>query len=222
VLLDEKSAQLRAENSLAEEKATRQATEQSLQQYNDANVTLALELETAQTSLAATRDKLESKSKALDFQVIHADEAVLRLKNAESRLKAAEEDLKNQRQLLESAWNTSSTRESSFNMMISSMVAHAAALFKNHLPDLNMELLRQDFTVDDAKRETIVSSAFDAAQDFVSSYDFTSLAESDDNDSPKALESFSFACWMNLMNINIYIDAPYFLYIDNRCIRDVY
>jgi hypothetical protein len=28
---------------------------------------LALELETAQTSLAATRDKLESKSKALDF-----------------------------------------------------------------------------------------------------------------------------------------------------------
>jgi hypothetical protein len=33
-------------------------------------------------------------------------------------------------------------RESSFNMMISSAVAHAAALFKNHLSDLNMELLR--------------------------------------------------------------------------------
>jgi hypothetical protein len=72
-------------------------------------------------------------------------------------------------------------------MMISSAVAHAAALFKNHLPDLNMELLRQDFTVDDTKRETLVSSAFDAAQDFVSSYDFTSLVESDDNDSPKDL-----------------------------------
>jgi hypothetical protein len=26
--------------------------------------------------------------------------------------------------------------------MISSVVAHVAALFKNHLPDLNMELLR--------------------------------------------------------------------------------
>jgi hypothetical protein len=72
-------------------------------------------------------------------------------------------------------------------MMISSMVAHAVALFKNHLPDLNMELLRQNFTVDDVERETIVSNAFDAAQDFVSSYDFTSLAESDDNDNPKAL-----------------------------------
>jgi hypothetical protein len=72
-------------------------------------------------------------------------------------------------------------------MMISSTVAHAAALVKNHLPDVNMELLRQDFTMDDAERESLVSSTFDAAHDFVSSYDFTSLAESDDNNNPKAL-----------------------------------
>jgi hypothetical protein len=88
---------------------------------------------------------------------------------------------------LESSWKTSFKRESSFNMMISSTVAHAVALFKNHLLDLNMELLRQDFTMNDVKRETLVSNAFDAAQDFVSSYYFTSLAVSDDNDSPKAL-----------------------------------
>jgi hypothetical protein len=148
---------------------------------------LVLELETAQTSLAATCNKLNSKSKALDFKVIRADEAVLRLKNAESQLQAAEEDLKNQKQLLELAWKTASKGEDSFNMMISSAVAHVAALFKNHLPNLNMELLRQDFTMVDAEHETLVSSAFDAAQDFVSSYDFASLAESDDNDSPKAL-----------------------------------
>jgi hypothetical protein len=146
-----------------------------------------LELETALTPLAATRDKLDSKSKTLDFQVIRANEVVLRLKNIKSRLEAAEEDLKNQKPLLDSARKIASTREDSFNMMISSVVLHAATLFKNHLPDLNMELLRQDFTVDDAEHETLVSSAFDAAQDFVSSYDFTSLAESDDNDSPKAL-----------------------------------
>jgi hypothetical protein len=72
-------------------------------------------------------------------------------------------------------------------MMISSTVAHAVTLFKNHLPDLNMELLRQDFTTNDVKRETLVSNAFDAAQDFVSSYYFTSLVVSDDNDIPKAL-----------------------------------
>jgi Ser/Thr protein kinase RdoA (MazF antagonist) len=88
---------------------------------------------------------------------------------------------------LESAQKTLSKRKSSFNVMISSVVAHAAALFKNHLPDLNMKLLHQDFTVDDVERETLVSSIFDAAQDFISSYDFASLAESDDNDSLKAL-----------------------------------
>jgi hypothetical protein len=109
-----------------------------------------LKLETSQTSLTATRDKLNNKSKALDFQVIRANEVVVLLKNAESQLEAAEEDLKNQKQLLESVRKTSPKHEDFFNMMISSAMAHAAALFKNHLPDLNMELLRQDFTVDDA------------------------------------------------------------------------
>jgi hypothetical protein len=101
-----------------------------------------LELETTHTSLAATRDKLNSKSNALDFQVIRGDEVVLQLKNAESRLEATEEDLKNQKQLLESSRSTASKREDSFNMMISSAVAHVVTLFNNHLPDLHMELLR--------------------------------------------------------------------------------
>jgi hypothetical protein len=96
-LSDEKSVRLGVENSLAEERAARQAAKQSHQLSKDANATMALELENAQTSLAATHDKLDSKSKALDFHVIRADEAVLRLKNAESRLKAAKEDFKNQR-----------------------------------------------------------------------------------------------------------------------------
>jgi hypothetical protein len=72
-------------------------------------------------------------------------------------------------------------------MMISSAVVHTTALFKNHLPDQDMELLHQDFTIDDAEREALVCTTFDTAQDFVSSYDFASLTESDDNDSPKAL-----------------------------------
>jgi hypothetical protein len=116
--------------------------------------------------------------------VIRADEAVLRRKNAESQLEAAKEELRNQKQLLESIRKTSSKCKDSFNMVISLAMAHAAALFKNHLSDLNMELLCQDFTGYDAKHEVLVSSAFDTAQDFVSSYDFTSLAVSDDNDSP--------------------------------------
>jgi hypothetical protein len=66
----------------------------SFQQSTDVNASLVLELETTHTSLVATHDKLDSKSKALDFQVIHADEAVLWLKIIESWLEAAEEALK--------------------------------------------------------------------------------------------------------------------------------
>jgi hypothetical protein len=70
-------------------------------------------------------------------------------------------------------------------MMISSAVAHATTLFKNHLPVLDVEILCKDFIVDDVVRETLVASAYDVAQDFMSSYNFTSLAESKDNDSPR-------------------------------------
>jgi hypothetical protein len=66
-LSDEKSAQLRAENSLAEERAARQTAKQSFQQSTNVNASLVLELEIAQTSLVAMRDKLDSKSNALDF-----------------------------------------------------------------------------------------------------------------------------------------------------------
>jgi chromosome segregation ATPase len=43
-LSDEKSVRLEVENSLAKERAARQATKQSLQQSKDANATMALEL----------------------------------------------------------------------------------------------------------------------------------------------------------------------------------
>jgi hypothetical protein len=186
-LSTEKSTRLAGDQARTEERATRHATEQALQHSKDANAKLALELENVQASLVATHDKLLRKSKALNIQVIRANEAALRLKNTEGRLNTAEEDLKTQGQLLESAWQALSKHEGSSNMIISSAVAHTAALFKNHLPDLDMELLCQDFTVDDAEHEALVSSVFDAAQDFVSSYDFASHVESDDNDNPKAM-----------------------------------
>jgi hypothetical protein len=66
-------------------------------------------------------------------------------------------------------------------------VANAAALFKNHMSDLDMEILRKDFTIDDIEREALANSAYDIAHEFVSLYDFSSVAESDVNNSPKAL-----------------------------------
>jgi chromosome segregation ATPase len=176
-----------AQKALSAEQSARSVAEQILQQSKDVNAALSLKLDNVETSLAITHDKLDQKSKDLDSQTTRADEAELRLKSVEDKLKTVEADLKAKGLLLESAQEALAKREGSANMMISSAVAHTAALFKNYLPDLNMEILRQDFTVDDAEREALVSSVFDAAQDFVSSYDFTSLVESDDNDSPKGL-----------------------------------
>jgi hypothetical protein len=155
-----------ARKALSTEQSALSKAEQILQQSKDVNVALSLKLDNVETSLAITQDKLDQKSKAL---------------------KTVEADLKPKGLLLESAQQAMAKREGSANIMISSAVAHTAALFKNHLLDLNMKILRQDFTVDDAEHEALVSNAFDAAQDFVSSYDFTSLFESDNNDSPKGL-----------------------------------
>jgi hypothetical protein len=152
--------------ALSTEQSARSEAEKILQQSKDVNAALSLKLDNVETSLALTQTKLDRKSKAL---------------------KIVETDLKAKGLLLESTQQALAKREGSANMMISSAVAHTAALFKNHLPDLNVEILRQDFTVDDTEREALVSSVFGAAQDFVSSYDFTSLVESDDNDSPKGM-----------------------------------
>jgi hypothetical protein len=152
--------------ALSTEQFARSEAEKILQQSKDVNTALSLKLDTVETSLALTQTKLDRKSKAL---------------------KIVEADLKAKGMLLELTQQALTKREGSTNMMISSAVAHTVVLFKNHLPDLNVEILRQNFTVDDSEHEALVSNAFDAAQDFVSSYDFTSLVESDDNDSPKGL-----------------------------------
>jgi hypothetical protein len=65
-------------------------------------------------------------------------------------------------------------------------MANSMALVKNHLPDLDMEIFTRT-SQSMTERETLVNSTYNAAHDFVSLYDFFSLAESDDNNSPRAL-----------------------------------
>jgi hypothetical protein len=48
-----------------------------------------------------------------------------------------------------------------------------------------VELLCKDFTVDEAEREALTNGAYDVAHEFTSSYDFSSLAEYEYNDSPQ-------------------------------------
>jgi hypothetical protein len=56
--------------------------------------------------------------------------------------------------------------------MISMAVANAMALLKSHLPVLDVELLHKDFVVDEEEQEALTSGSYDAAHEFVSSYNF--------------------------------------------------
>jgi prephenate dehydratase len=148
---------------------------------------LAQELESSQASLTATSDKLTTNSSTLDTTVIQEQNMKIQLTVAEENLKAIEEKLKTPWQSLDSARQALSRRELSSSMVISSSVANAIALMKNHLLNLDVEILCKNFIVDDTEREALANNAYDAAHDFVSMYDISSLAESDDNNSPGAL-----------------------------------
>jgi chromosome segregation ATPase len=201
-LSKEKAARSAADQALAEEKATRQTVEQSFLSSNEANTLLARELDSTRASLNATTEKLSSKSSTLDYAVIQEQQMKIQLTVCEEKLttceeklavandklKADEEKIKTQGQLLDSAQQALFKQELLSSIVISSTVANVVALMKNHLPDLDMEILRNDFTVNDTGQKILVNSAYDAAHDFVSLYDFSSLAESDDdNNSPGAL-----------------------------------
>jgi hypothetical protein len=124
-----------------------------------------------------TLDKLASKPKTLQDMVIQEQRAdTLRekggekLANAEKNLGTTEEEKKNQGLLLKMAQHALSKSEDSSTMIILTTVANAMALLKSHLPDLDMELLRKDFIVDEAEREALTNDACDAAHEFVSSF----------------------------------------------------
>jgi hypothetical protein len=135
---------------------------------------------------------LASKSKELDDVVIQKQEAntlqeqaEAKLAGLEKKIEAAKGEKKDHGLLLEMARQALSKREDFSILMISTAVANAMALLKSHLPDFDVELLRKDFAVDEADRKALTSGAYDVAHEFASSYDFSSLAESEDNDSPR-------------------------------------
>jgi hypothetical protein len=111
--------------------------------------------------------------------VIQGRKAEIKLQAAEEKIKAQEQSFLTQKVL--------SKREFSSSTVISSAVANAMALVKNHMPEFDAEILRKGFSVNDAGQEALVDSTYDTAQYFVSLYDFSVLPESDDNASPSVL-----------------------------------
>jgi chromosome segregation ATPase len=178
--------------ALAEEKATLLATEQALESSDEAKVKLAQALETTHAAYTVIRDKLASKSKEMDDMVIREqkantlwERAEKKLVDAEKKLAAAEGEKNDQGLLLESVRQALSKHEGSTVLMISTTVANAMPLLKSHLPDLDVELLRKDFAVDEVEHEALTNITYDVAHEFASSYDFSNLTESKDNDSPR-------------------------------------
>jgi hypothetical protein len=113
------------------------------------------------------------------------EQAEANLADEKNTLAIAKGEMKDQGMLLETTRQAMSKREDSSVQMISTVVANALALLKSHLPDLDVKLLRKDFVVDEAERETLTNGAYDFTHEFDSAYDFSSLAESEDNGSPK-------------------------------------
>jgi hypothetical protein len=179
-LSEEKATRSAANRSLAEAKADRLIVNQALRASEEAKVALAQDLHSAQASLTATTEKLISESSALDF-------AVIGKRKTEIKLQASEEKREAQEELLASTPKALSKLEFSSLTMISSVVAHAMALVKNHTLEFDTEIFQKDFTVDDVGREALVDSADDTAQHIVSLYNFSVLANSDDNISPGVL-----------------------------------
>jgi tryptophan 2,3-dioxygenase len=149
-------------------------------------------LKTTQAAYTVTRDNLASKSKELDDLVTQEQEgntlreqAEAKLADLEKKIEVVEGEKKDQGLLLETAQQALSKREDSSILMILMVVDNAMALLKSHLPDLDVELLRKDFTVDEVDREALTIGAYDAAHEFASSYDFSSLVESKENVSPR-------------------------------------
>jgi hypothetical protein len=104
------------------------------------------------------------------------EQAEAKLANTEKRLVVAEGEKKDQGMLLKMTQQALSKREDSSILMILTAVANAMALLKSHLLDLDVEFLRKDFVVDEAEREALTNDAYNATHEFVSSYDFSSLA----------------------------------------------
>jgi hypothetical protein len=178
-LAEERAARQIVDQSLAEERVAQLITDQSLQASQEANVALTQDLQSTQAFVIATREKLSSKSTALDESVIRECKAQIKLQTLEDEKKAKE-------QLMESTQMMLSKRDFTSSVVSSLAVAHAMALVKSHMPNFDAELFLRDFPINDEEWDALVDSVYDTAQYFVSQYDFDVLVELDDNASPRA------------------------------------
>jgi hypothetical protein len=93
-LSEERAAQLATNQSLDEEKAARKIVDRSSRSYQVANASLNQDLQSVQAFIAATMEKLSSKSSAFDLTVIQEREPQINLQKLDEEKKAQEQLLK--------------------------------------------------------------------------------------------------------------------------------
>jgi hypothetical protein len=105
----------------------------------------------------------------LSLKSVAFDKLVVRECDALDKLQALGEEKKTQELLLEYTWKMISERDYSSSVVISSAVAHAVALLKSYMPDLDIVLLRWDYPFDDGDEwDALIDIIYDTAQHFVS------------------------------------------------------
>jgi hypothetical protein len=91
------------------------------------------------------------------------DEMVIRERETQIKLQILGDEKKVQEQMLESTQKVLSKRDFSSSVVISSAVAHAVALMKNHMPDFDAEILQRDFSINEVEQDALVDSVYDTA-----------------------------------------------------------
>jgi hypothetical protein len=102
------------------------------------------------------------------------DEITIQERTAQDKLQALGEEKNTHEHLLESTRKMLSEHDYFSSTVISSAVAHAVALLKSYVPDLDTKLLCRDYPFDDDdERDTLIDNVYDTAKHFVSQYDFS-------------------------------------------------
>jgi hypothetical protein len=164
-----------ANRALAEEKSSWQVADHA-QAAQESNSALTRDLQVVQASTATLKEDLKATqasaavaNQELSLKSVAFDELAVWERDTTDKLQAPGEEKKTQELLLESTWKMISECDYSSLVVVSSAVAHAVALLKSYVPDLDTELLRWDYPFDDDdERDALMDSVYDTAQHFVS------------------------------------------------------
>jgi hypothetical protein len=110
---------------------------------------------------------------------------VIREWNAQDKLQALGEEKRLQEQVLESTRKMFFEHDYSSSTVISLVVAHAVALLKSYVPNLDPELPREDYPFEeDEEWDSLIDSMYETTQYFVSQYKFSVVNDKSDEGSP--------------------------------------